>query len=330
MRLPGEEKRELLVKTECKPLGYGKDPYSRTIPELLNKGVINLDKPYGPTSHEVTAWVKNILHIKRAGHSGTLDPHVTGVLPIMLGDATRLVRMLLLSGKEYVCVMRLHADVPEVKVRAMLEEFTGTIYQRPPLVSAVKRQIRKRTIYYIDFMEMDGRDVLFRVGCEAGTYIRKLCHDVGEALGCGAHMYELRRTKSGPFREDTNLITLQDLTDAYYYYSQEGDETLLRKYVMPMEFALSNMPRIVVKDSAVGALAEGAHLFVQGICKVDTGIKPGDMVAVFTLKGEVVSIGTAKMTTEELMSAREGQAMDTSRVVMEPGVYPSLWKEKLK
>ncbi|BAI62320.1 probable tRNA pseudouridine synthase B [Methanocella paludicola SANAE] len=327
--LPGERPRELLVKEECKPKGYGKDPYTRSVAELLDKGVINLDKPYGPTSHEVTAWVKNILHIKRAGHSGTLDPHVTGVLPTMLGDATRLVRTLLLSGKEYVCVMRLHADVPEARVKAVLSEFTGVIYQRPPLVSAVKRQLRKRTIYYIEFMEMDGRDVLFRVGCEAGTYIRKLCHDIGEALGVGAHMYELRRTKSGPFKEDETLITLQDLTDAYFYFTQ-GDEAPLRKIILPMENALRNMPRIVVKDSAVDALAEGAPLYVQGICKVDTGIQKGDMVAVFTLIGEVVSMGTAKMTTEELMASKEGQAMDTVRVVMEPGIYPKEWKKKLK
>lgn len=329
MKLPGEVERTLLIKTDDKSHGYGKDPNTRTIKELLNKGVINLDKPYGPTSHEVTAWVKNILHIKKAGHSGTLDPHVTGVLPMMLGDATRLVQVLLLSGKEYVCVMRLHSDVPEIKVRAMLQEFTGVIYQRPPLVSAVKRQLRKRTIYYIDFMEMNGRDVLFRVGCEAGTYIRKLCHDIGEALGTGAHMYELRRTKSGPFKEDETLITLQDLTDAYFYYS-EGDEAPLRKCIMPMEHALAYVPKIVVKDSAVDALAEGAPLFVQGICKADTGIKPKDMVAVFTLIGEVVSIGYARMSTEEIMAAKEGQAMDTVRVVMEPNIYPAGWKNKAK
>ena len=329
MILPGEVKRELLTKVECESQGYGMDPYKRTIPELLNKGVINLDKPYGPTSHEVTAWVKNILHIKRAGHSGTLDPHVTGVLPTMLGDSTRLVRVLLLSGKEYVCVMRLHADVPEPQIKAVLSEFTGTIYQRPPLVSAVKRQLRKRTIYYIDLMEINGRDVLFRVGCEAGTYIRKLCHDIGEAIGTGAHMYELRRTKAGPFREDGTLITLQDLTDAYFYYTQ-GDEAPLRNIILPMEYALGNMPKLVVKDSAVGALAEGAPLFAQGICKVDTGIIPGEAVAVFTLMGEAVSIGLARMSTEELMAAKDGQAMDTVRVVMEPGIYPSGWKKKLK
>lgn len=325
--LPGEERRELLVKEECQPRGYGKDPYSRSVPELLAKGVVNLDKPYGPTSHEVTAWVKNVLHVDRAGHSGTLDPHVTGVLPTMLGDATRLVRTLLLSGKEYVCVMRLHEDVPEARVRAALAEFTGVIYQRPPLVSAVKRQLRKRTVYYSEFLEMDGRDVLFRVGCEAGTYIRKLCHDMGEALGCGAHMFELRRTKSGPFREDDTLVTLQDLTDAYFYYSQ-GDEAPLKKLVLPMEAALRNTPRIVVKDSAVDALAEGAPLYAQGICRVDTGIRKGDMVAILTLMGEAVSMGTARMTTDEIMAAREGQAMDTVRVVMEPGIYPKEWKKK--
>jgi H/ACA ribonucleoprotein complex subunit 4 len=317
-----------LVKSDDKPHGYGKDPYKRTIPELLDAGVINLDKPPGPTSHEVVSWVKGIVHIKRAGHSGTLDPHVTGCLPTMLGDATRLVRVLLLSGKEYVCVMRLHADVPEREVRQVLEEFTGTIYQRPPLVSAVKRQVRKRTIYYSKFIEMVGRDVLFTVGCEAGTYIRKLCHDIGEALGCGAHMYELRRTKSGPFTEDESLVTLHTLKDAYEIWKETGDEGLLRKCIYPMEYALRDLPEIIVKDSAVDALARGAQLGAQGISKLQSGIKPGDMVAVFTHVGEVVSLGKAKMSSEEMLKATEGQAIDTVAVAMKPGVYPSGWKKK--
>ncbi|HEY3273511.1 MAG TPA: RNA-guided pseudouridylation complex pseudouridine synthase subunit Cbf5 [Methanocella sp.] len=322
------ESREWLVKSDDKPHGYGKDPYTRTIPELLETGVINLDKPPGPTSHEVVSWVKGILHIKRAGHSGTLDPRVTGVLPMMLGDATRLVRVLLLSGKEYVCVLRLHADVPEKDVLQVLEEFTGTIYQRPPLVSAVKRQVRKRTIYYIKFLEKSGRDVLFIVGCEAGTYIRKLCHDIGEALGCGAHMYELRRTKSGPFREDDSLITLHTLKDSYEIWKETGNEGPLRKCIYPMEYALRDLPKIVVKDSAVDALARGAQLGAQGISKLQAGIKPGDMIAVFTHVGEVVSLGQAKMTSEEMLKATEGQAIDTVAVAMKPGVYPSGWKKK--
>jgi H/ACA ribonucleoprotein complex subunit 4 len=322
------EQREWLIKSDDKPGNYGKEPSKRTIPELLDAGVINLDKPPGPTSHEVVSWVKGILHIKRAGHSGTLDPHVTGVLPTMLGDATRLVRVLLLSGKEYVCVMRLHADVPEGQVRRIMEEFVGTIYQRPPLVSAVKRQVRKRTIYYIKFLEKNDRDVLFIVGCEAGTYIRKLCHDIGEALGCGAHMYELRRTRSGPFGEDESLITLHTLKDAYEIWKETGDEGPLRKCIYPMEYALRDLREIVVKDSAVDALARGAHLGVQGISKLQAGIQPGDTVAVFTHKGEAVSLGQARMTSEEMLAAAEGQAIDTLAVVMKPGVYPSGWKNK--
>ena len=330
MKLPGETKRERLIKSKDKAQGYGKDPWSRTIPELLEQGVINLDKPAGPTSHEVVSWVKNIIHVKRAGHSGTLDPHVTGVLPTMLGDATRLVQTLLLAGKEYVCVMRLHDDVSEKKLRVVMDEFVGTIYQRPPLVSAVKRQVRKRNIYYIEFLEKDGRDVLFIVGCEAGTYIRKLCHDFGEALGCGAHMYELRRTRSGPFSEDDSLITLHMLKDAYVRYQETGDDKPLRKCIYPMEYGLRHLPKIIIKDSAVDALARGASLHIQGISQLETGIAKGDMVAVFTHVGEVVSIGRALLTTEELMSASTGQALDTVAVVMKPGIYPSGWKKKVK
>ncbi|HMK46890.1 MAG TPA: RNA-guided pseudouridylation complex pseudouridine synthase subunit Cbf5 [Methanocella sp.] len=323
-------KRDRLIKSKDGTHGYGKDPWTRTVQELLEQGVVNLDKPPGPTSHEVVAWVKNILEIKRAGHSGTLDPHVTGVLPTMLGDATRLVQTLLLSGKEYACVMRLHSNIPEKRLHETFEEFTGVIYQRPPLVSAVKRQTRKRTIYYINFIEQDGRDVLFIVGCEAGTYIRKLCHDIGEALGCGAHMYELRRTRSGPFGEDDSLITLHTLKDAYTIYKETGDEKPLRRCIYPMEFALRHLPKIIVKDSAVDALAHGAPLHVQGISELETGIHKDDMVAAFTHIGEVVSIGRSRMTTDELMKATEGQATDTVAVVMKPGVYPSEWKKKVK
>ena len=208
-----------------------------------------------------------------------------------------------------------------------MDEFVGVIYQRPPLVSAVKRQVRKRTIYYIKFLEMVGRDVLFIVGCEAGTYIRKLCHDIGEAIGSGAHMYELRRTRSGPFGEDESLITLHTLKDAYEIWKETGEEGPMRKCIYPMEYALRDLAQIVIKDSAVDALARGASLGVQGISKLETGIVPGDMVAVFTHMGEVVSIGRAKMTSEEMMKATEGQVMETAAVVMTPGIYPSGWKK---
>ena len=160
----------------------------------------------------------------------------------------------MLAGKEYVCVMRLHSQVPEDKVRNVLNEFQGTIYQRPPVRSAVKRQLRTRTIYYNDFIEMNERNVLFRVGCEAGTYIRKLCYDIGEVLGCGAHMQELRRTRAGPFVEDESLVTLHDVSYMYSQWQETKDENILRKFVSPMEKALKLLPKIYVRDSAVDAL----------------------------------------------------------------------------
>jgi H/ACA ribonucleoprotein complex subunit 4 len=162
---PWEIKRELLVKAEAltNPK-YGHKPTERPAEEYIRYGVINLDKTAGPTSHEVAAWIKKIMHLTRIGHGGTLDPKVTGVLPITLEDSTKIVQALLCSGKEYVCVMKLHGNVNEEPVRKVLEEFEDVIYQRPPLRSSVKRQLRTRRIYNIDFIELDGRNVLFKVG----------------------------------------------------------------------------------------------------------------------------------------------------------------------
>jgi H/ACA ribonucleoprotein complex subunit 4 len=150
-----------------------------------------VDKPSGPTSHQISAYVKDILAIDKAGHSGTLDPKVTGVLPVTTGRATKGVQLLIKAGKEYVALMHIHKDIDEAEVRKACEEFIGKIQQLPPIRSSVKRQLRTRSIYYFEIIEIEGRDVLFRVGCEAGTYIRKLIHDLGQRLGCGAHMVTL-------------------------------------------------------------------------------------------------------------------------------------------
>ncbi|MBU4373550.1 MAG: RNA-guided pseudouridylation complex pseudouridine synthase subunit Cbf5, partial [Euryarchaeota archaeon] len=187
---------------------------------------------------------------------------------------------------------------------------------------------RIRTIYYLELLEIEDRGVLFKVGCEAGTYVRKLCHDMGLALGTGAHMQELRRTKSGPFREDETLITLHDLQDAYIGWKENGDEGLLRKVISPMEFGLSHLPRIVIRDNAVDAVCHGAALAAPGVLSVETGIEKGDIVAVFTLKGEAVSFGKAQMKSSEILKAATGIVANTDRVLMEPGTYPKGWKAK--
>lgn len=327
--LPSEKKRETLIKSQDQTdTRFGKKPEERPIEEYIQKGAINLDKPAGPTSHEVTSWVKKILNLKKAGHSGTLDPNVTGLLPVMLGDATKAVDALLTAGKEYICLMKLHSEMPEKKIRTIFSEFTGEIYQKPSIKSAVKRETRIRTIYYLELLEIENNNVLFKVGCEAGTYIRKLCHDMGLAIGTGAHMQELRRTKSGPFREDETLITLQDLQDAYIEWQENGNEEQLRKVILPMEVGLSHLPKIVIRDNAVDALCHGAELAAPGVLSVETGIEKGDLVAVFTLKGEAVSFGKAQMKSNEILKAATGIVASTDRVLLEPGTYPKGWKAK--
>jgi len=316
----------LLVKAEEETdPRYGCKPAERPLEDYIRFGVINLDKPAGPSSHEVTAWVKRLLGIVHAGHGGTLDPKVTGVLPITLEEATKIVQALLLSGKEYVCVMRLHRQAPEDKIKSVLEEFTGVIYQRPPVRSSVKRRLRTRKIYYLNPLEIKNRDVLFQVGCEAGTYIRKLCYDIGEALGVGAHMQELRRTRSGPFTEDANMVTLHDVSYYQALWQQTKDEAALRRFIEPMEKVLEPTPKIVIRDSAVDALCHGANLAAPGVLAIDSEIKPKETVAVMTQKAEAVALAKALVTTEETLQLNRGLIAKTTRVLMPRGTYPKMW-----
>ncbi len=327
--LPSEIKRETFIKSEdAGDKIFGKRPDEKAIQEYIQKGVINLDKPAGPTSHEVTSWVKKILELEKAGHSGTLDPNVTGLLPVMLGHSTKAVDALLTAGKEYVCLMKLHTQVPEKELKQVFREFTGEIYQKPSIISAVKRETRVRNIYYLELLEVEDKNVLFKVGCEAGTYIRKLCHDMGMAMGTGAHMQELRRTKSGPFREDETMVTLHDLKDAYVEWKENSNEAMLRKVILPMERALMHLPKLVIRDNAVDALCHGAGLAAPGVLSVESGIERGDPVAVFSQKGEAVSFGVAQMKTLDILKAATGIVATTDRVFMEPGTYPKGWKAK--
>jgi len=323
---PWEIKRTLIVKAEEETdPRYGCKPTERPAEDYIKFGVINLDKPSGPSSHEVTAWTKRLLNLGHAGHGGTLDPKVTGVLPITLEEATKIVQALLLSGKEYVCVMRLHGDTNEDKIKSVLNEFVGVIYQRPPIRASVKRQLRTRKIYYLNLLEINNRNVLFQVGCEAGTYIRKLCYDIGEALSVGASMQELRRTRAGPFTENSNLVTLHDL--AYYQdlWQQTKDETVPRRFIQPMETVLGPLPKIVIRDSAVDAICHGANLAAPGVLAVDSNIQPKDSVAVVTQKGEAVALAQSLTTTEAMLQNNRGLVAKTARVLMPRGTYPKMW-----
>ncbi len=326
LRPPWERQRRVLTRLEYETdPNYGEDPYKRPIEKHLRLGALNLDKPRGPTSHEITARVKELFGAKRAGHGGTLDPAVSGVLPILLNEATKVAGAVMGGGKEYICVMRLHGEVPEEELRKAIQLFTGEIYQVPPIRSSVARTVRRRVIYRSELLEVSGRDVLIRVACSGGTYMRKLCHDIGLYLGVGAHMQELRRTRAGPFNEDDSIDLIQ-LYDALTRFREEGDEDAVRSVVKPVEEAVKHIPKIYLMDTSVDAICHGADLAVAGISRVEEGIEPGTLVAMMTLKEELVALGRSRMTSDEMLEKDTGIAVDTERVIMARGTYPPIWK----
>jgi len=324
-KLPFESMdRSLVIKKDYVSSGkFGKRPEERTTREMLNFGMVNIDKPAGPTSHQVSGYVKDILHLEKAGHSGTLDPGVTGVLPVGLHGATRIMQSLLTAGKEYVGLMHIHDDIPEGKIIDSIKKFQGKLMQLPPVKSAVKRELREREVYYVEVLDIDGREVLFKMGCQAGTYVRKWCHDFGKFIGSSAHMVELRRTKSGPFTEE-NVVTLQDVTDAYHYYKHDNDDTKLRGLLITPEFAVSHLRKIYVMDTTVNSLCSGAYLKVPGIVKLEKGIEKDDFIAIFTLKDELILVGKSLMSTEDMMHTERGIAVKTEQVFMDRGIYPKI------
>jgi len=300
---------------------FGKVPEQRNAEELLEKGIIIVDKPFGPTSNQVTNWIKEELNLKKAGHFGTLDPNATGVLPVGLNKGTRVQEALAKAKKEYIY----EAELGEKKDREEIEEavkgFEGTNKQVPPEKSAVKREEREREVYESELLETKDNKVLGRVKCESGFYVRVMIRQLGEKLGCDAEMTELRRTEQGDLTEDeTN--TLQEIVDGYHFYQNEKAE--LNEVVYPIEKAVNHLKKIVIKDSAVNAIANGADLGCTGISKLQGSIKEDEQVAIMTLKGELVALAEAEMTSQEMYDA-DGKAAELQTVHMDPKTYPKRW-----
>ncbi|CAK7223965.1 centromere/microtubule-binding protein cbf5 [Sporothrix curviconia] len=324
------------------PIPHGSAPLRRDLKSYISSGVINLDKPSNPSSHEVVAWIKRILRVEKTGHSGTLDPKVTGCLIVCVDRATRLVKSQQGAGKEYVCIARLHGKVAggEAEVARALETLTGALFQRPPLISAVKRQLRIRSIYESKVIEFDNERGLFVfwASCEAGTYMRTLCVHLGLLLGVGAHMQELRRVRSGAMDETMNLVTLHDVLDAQWLYDNTRDESYLRSIIQPLESLLLSYKRLVVKDSAVNAVCYGAKLMLPGLLRYESGIELHEEVVLMTTKGEAIAIGIAQMSTVEMSTCDHGVVAKVKRCIMERDLYPRRWglgpvateKKKLK
>lgn len=307
---------------------YGTYYDKRSIEQLLNYGFILLDKPNGPTSHETVSWVKKILNVPKAGHSGTLDPQVSGLLPIGFGEATKALIVLLLGPKEYHALGRLHSLPSKEKLNQVLKLLTGKIYQKPPQRSAVSRQTRIRNVYEIEVVEEKERLLLLRILCEAGTYIRKIFYDMGEILGPGATMIELRRTRVGQFNEESNLVKMHDLVDAFALWKEKNDESKIRRILMPIEHCLSEIKSVVIRDSAVDALCHGAQLAIPGILEISSGLKKGDLVGIYTQKGEIVALAEAIMPEDEIVENTKGFAFQIKRIIMAPNTYPKSWRSK--
>ncbi|KAK2461813.1 hypothetical protein APHAL10511_006276 [Amanita phalloides] len=310
------------------PIPSGCSPLKRDILSYIKSGVINLDKPSNPSSHEVVAWLRRILRVEKTGHSGTLDPKVTGCLIVCIDKATRLVKSQQGAGKEYVCVLRLHNALssPTALPRA-LQTLTGALFQRPPLISAVKRQLRIRTIHQSKLIEFDDKRNLavFWVSCEAGTYIRTLCVHLGLLLGVGGHMQELRRVRSGAMSEDDDIVSMHDVLDAQWLYDNTRDESYLRRVIRPLESLLVGYKRIVVKDSAVNAVCYGAKLMIPGLLRYEADISVNEEVVLMTTKGEAIALAISQMSTVELATCDHGVVAKVKRCIMERDTYPRRW-----
>jgi len=304
---------------------YGSVPEKRSVEELMEKGIVIIDKPFGPQSNQVSTWVKKELNAQKTGHFGTLDPNATGVLPIGINSGTRANKALAEARKEYVFEAELSEKRDEQKVSQALSEFEGTNKQTPPEKSAVKREQREREVYDIELLEVKENKVLGRVSCESGFYVRILIEQLGQKLDTGAKMEELRRTKQAGIDEE-EADTLQDVVDAYHFWKQDGLEEPIRDVLYPIEKAVRHLPKIAIKDSAVNAVANGADLGVHGISKLQSDIEKGNLVAITTLKGELVALAEAEMDSNGLLN-EDGNAATLETVHMDPEEYPKRWKQ---
>ncbi len=302
----------------------GTPPFPAMVQERIQQGAFLLvDKPRGPTSHQVAAWVRDLLGVERAGHAGTLDPHVSGLLWVGVGPALKLLPLLLDFPKRYVGVVDLHGRVPAAELAAVLAEFQGPIFQTPPVRSAVRRERRIRTIYRLTLLEREGPHLLVDVTCESGTYIRSLAVDVGEALGVGAHLAELRRIGTGPFKEDQST-SLHALADAVAAARGGSPEALLRM-LHPIEEVRREFPQVLLKPGAAAAVAHGAGVARGGIRSVSRPFPEGAQVVLIAPDGAFLGIGEARVASERFSSVPHGWVIESRRIMVDSADYERLW-----
>lgn len=303
----------------------GGSPDGRDVEERLASGFILLDKPAGPTSHQLASWARDLFGLERLGHGGTLDPFATGVLPLMAGKAMKVTKKILTHKKTYICVFRFATAPDQKQLAEVMKKLTGRVYNVPPEVSAVKVQVRTRKIYTFENIEMKGNDMIARVYCEAGTYIRTMARDLGLLLDMKVQLKELRRETSGAFKLE-DCITMQELADAVWLWKEHNQPEALLRVIHPIEKILLDLPTATVKDSAAAALAHGAPLLRPGLVNIQSDIKAGKQLMIQTLKGEAVGIVTLTLSTNEIATINEGEVARPSMVLLDEGLYPRRWK----
>ena len=293
-------------------------------------GLILLDKPPGHTSHEITSFVRKITGAMRTGHAGTLDPDVSGVLPVALGKSTKLLRYIAGETKTYVGIIKFRNIQTKAQIEELFRTFTGELIQTPPKISAVRKVPRKRTVYYLKLLEIsetNPRLVLFEAKVGAGTYIRTLCEDIGKKCG-GARMEELRRIAVGNIREN-QTVTMQDVVDAMWLLKNKEDDSQLQKIIHKAEDFI-DLPRVTIKNSAIDSIKSGAQIAVPAVINFQSPVfgsnasgglgaqspmvARGMRVALYSEDKRFIGVGITQFSSDELGKVKKGIAIRLERV----------------
>tara|TARA_B110000483_G_scaffold5660_1_gene6707 strand:+ start:2048 stop:3016 length:969 start_codon:yes stop_codon:yes gene_type:complete len=304
----------------------GKIPDMRTVEERLEAGFILLDKAAGPSSHQVASWARDMFGLERLGHGGTLDPFATGVLPLMAGKSMKLTKKILTHNKTYICVFRFASEPDSKMLEEVMSNMTGRVFNVPPEISAVKIQVRSRRIFTFEKLDFKNNQMVARVECEAGTYIRTMARDMGLLLNMKVELKELRREVSGIFKLE-DCVTLQQLADAYWLWKELSQPEALLRIIHPIEKLLLDYPSVTVKDSAAAALSHGAPLLRPGIVSIDSAIDDGRDIVVNTMKGETVGIVNMLVTSDSVKDMESGEIARPSMVLLDQDLYPRRWKK---
>ncbi|MGB1475001.1 MAG: RNA-guided pseudouridylation complex pseudouridine synthase subunit Cbf5 [Candidatus Poseidoniaceae archaeon] len=305
---------------------HGTIPEERTIEQLLESCFILLDKSPGPSSHQVSAWARDMMGLEKLGHGGTLDPFASGLLPLLSGKAMRLTGKILTHDKSYLALFKFGKELVRDEIEEKMTMLTGKVYNVPPEISAVRVQVRTRKISKFDILDFDGTSLLTYIECEAGTYVRTMARDLGLLLDTPVELKELRRPTSGEFSLNQS-ITMQQLADAYWLWQEKGEEAAMLRILHPIEDMLSDLPRVVVKDGAAAALSHGAPLLRPGVVSIDEDLNVGSEVLLVTMKGEAVAIAKMSQNSKVIPDMNQGEVAKPNCVLMKEDTYPRSWKK---